>query len=136
MPALLFVTMLDADPRQIFSPLLSGVLLSVGAMAALFFVFSPRRLSGSDRIIGALSSYYVNAGNLGDPHRRVRAARRLPRGRRCRATCPVPLRGITVRRLQRRSHPHHHGTLADHRAEEPLSPGDRLSPGHVRSWPL
>ena len=67
MPALLFTTMLDAEPRQVFSPLLLGVLLSVAATAALFILFAPRRLGMRDRIVGALSSCYVNAGNLGIP---------------------------------------------------------------------
>src|SRR5690625_5185461 len=67
MPALLFTTMLDAEPRQVFSPLLIGVLLSVAATAALFILFAPRRLGMRDRIVGALSSCYVNAGNLGIP---------------------------------------------------------------------
>src|SRR5699024_6456295 len=67
MPALLFTTMLDAEPRQVFSPLLIGVLLSVAATAAIFILFAPRRLGMRDRIVGALSSCYVNAGNLGIP---------------------------------------------------------------------
>ncbi len=67
MPALLFVTMLEADPNQVFSPLLLGVLLSVALTAALFFLLSPRHLGASERIIGALGSCYVNAGNLGIP---------------------------------------------------------------------
>lgn len=67
MPALLFTTMLNAEPQQVFSPLLVGVLLSVAATAALFFLFAPRRLALRDRIVGALSSCYVNAGNLGIP---------------------------------------------------------------------
>lgn len=67
MPALLFITMLGADPQQVFSPLLLGVILSVAATAILFAAFAQRRLPVRERIIGALSSCYVNAGNLGIP---------------------------------------------------------------------
>src|SRR5699024_7900978 len=66
-PAPLFPALLDADPRQVFSPLLIGVLLSVGATAALFILFAPRRLGMRDRLVGALSSCYVSAGHLGIP---------------------------------------------------------------------
>lgn len=65
MPALLFITMVDADPEQLFSPLLLGVLASVGLSAALFFLLAPRHLHAGDRIIGTMASCYVNAGNLG-----------------------------------------------------------------------
>src|SRR5690625_2947382 len=67
MPALLFITMVEADPQQVFSPLLLGVILSVATTAILFAIFAPRRLPVRERIIGALSSCYVNAGNLGIP---------------------------------------------------------------------
>lgn len=65
MPALLFITMMDADPTQLFSPLLVGVAASVGLSALTFFLLAPRQLRTSDRIIGTMASCYVNAGNLG-----------------------------------------------------------------------
>src|SRR5699024_12264300 len=67
LPALLFTILLDAEPRLVFSPLIIGVLLSVAATAAIFILFAPRRLGMRDRIVGALSSCYVNAGILGIP---------------------------------------------------------------------
>lgn len=67
MPALLFITMVDADPRELFSPLLLGVIISVGVTALLFVVVAPKALALNEKVIGALTSSYVNAGNLGIP---------------------------------------------------------------------
>ncbi len=69
MPCLLFVTLLEADPRRVFSPLLVGILVSSSTMALAFALIA--RLRGNrdvgELVIGALSSSYVNAGNLGIP---------------------------------------------------------------------
>ncbi|MPV51456.1 AEC family transporter [Pseudactinotalea sp. HY160] len=69
MPALLFLTLMDADPARVFSPLLVGILVSSLAMALVYLLLARlrRRQPLGDLIIGALSSSYVNAGNLGIP---------------------------------------------------------------------
>lgn len=68
-PSLLFTVMLDADPDELFTPL---VLASVIAAAVVFVVFAlvarlVWRRSVADTVVGALSSGYVNANNIGLP---------------------------------------------------------------------
>lgn len=69
MPALLFTTLLQADPRQVFSPLLLGILISTVVMAGIYILLA--RLRGraptGELVIGGLASCYVNASNLGIP---------------------------------------------------------------------
>jgi predicted permease len=68
-PALLFTVVSDADlARLLQAPLL--VQASAGLAAALVFLAANAlwfRLPGPERTIGALSSGYVNAGNIGLP---------------------------------------------------------------------
>jgi len=68
-PALLFLTLLDTEIDRIFSPLLAGVAISSAAMALLYAAVAAavwRRTVG-ELVIGALSSSYVNAANVGIP---------------------------------------------------------------------
>ncbi|AEG43767.1 AEC family transporter [Isoptericola variabilis] len=68
-PALLFTVVADADlARLLQAPLL--VQAAAGLAAALLFLVANAlwfRLAGPERTIGALSSGYVNAGNIGLP---------------------------------------------------------------------
>ncbi|GAB2915584.1 AEC family transporter [Streptomyces mayteni] len=67
-PALLFVTLAQADLTHVFSPSLLVTALSTLVVAALFVVLGVVRGWGVGRTtIGALCSSYVNAGNLGIP---------------------------------------------------------------------
>ncbi|WP_369135681.1 AEC family transporter [Modestobacter sp. I12A-02662] len=68
-PALLLLTLADADPAVIFS---AGLLGTAGSavLCALLFAGLARwrwRLGPADLTTGALASSYVNAGNLGVP---------------------------------------------------------------------
>jgi malonate transporter and related proteins len=68
-PALLFGTLLETEIDRIFSPLLAGVAISSAAMALLYAGIAAalwRRTVGQ-LVIGALSSSYVNAANVGIP---------------------------------------------------------------------
>jgi predicted permease len=68
-PALLFGTLLETEIDRIFSPLLAGVAISSAAMAALYAGIAAAvwRRSVGQLVIGALSSSYVNAANVGIP---------------------------------------------------------------------
>ena len=68
-PALLFLTLGAADPGTVLSPALaatagSAVLVAVLYVAVVWWRWRP---SAADVTVGALSSSYVNAGNLGVP---------------------------------------------------------------------
>jgi predicted permease len=68
-PALLFVTLLDADPAAVFSTS-ALVSLIVAAILAVGYVLVARglwRRPGTEVTVGALSASYVNVGNLGIP---------------------------------------------------------------------
>lgn len=68
-PALLFVTLADADLGEVFSAALVVTGLSV-VVAAVIFILVARFLwhrAVGITTVGALSSSYVNAGNLGIP---------------------------------------------------------------------
>ncbi|MFG2377169.1 AEC family transporter [Streptomyces sp. NPDC048504] len=67
-PALLFTTLARADLSVIFSSGLLVTMLSTAAVAGLFVAVGAVRGWGVGRTtIGALSSSYVNSGNLGIP---------------------------------------------------------------------
>jgi len=68
-PALLFVTLISADLGDVVSPTLAVTALSTTLVALIYASiahWSLKRSTG-DTVIGALSSSYVNAGNLGIP---------------------------------------------------------------------
>ncbi|GAA3881570.1 AEC family transporter [Streptomyces sedi] len=67
-PALLFVTVSEADLSALFSPqLLVAALTFVGASAIFVVVALVRRWGVGQTVVGALCSGYVNAANLGIP---------------------------------------------------------------------
>jgi predicted permease len=67
-PALLFVTLAEADLGLIFSPSLLVTALSTCAAGGVFLTVGVARRWGVGRVtIGTLCSCYVNAGNLGIP---------------------------------------------------------------------
>ena len=66
-PALLLLTLADADPSALFSPRLVATAGSA-VLCALLFVAVGRwrwRMPAAELAIGALTTSYVNAGNLG-----------------------------------------------------------------------
>ncbi|MDQ2585041.1 AEC family transporter [Saccharothrix yanglingensis] len=66
-PALLLLTLADADPSALFSPTLVATAGSA-VLCALLFVAVGRwrwRMPAAELAIGALATSYVNAGNLG-----------------------------------------------------------------------
>ncbi len=68
-PALLFRLLSEADVRQVFSSVLAVAALSVVAVVAIYLVLARwwwRRETG-EATVGALTTSYVNAGNLGLP---------------------------------------------------------------------
>lgn len=68
-PALLFVTLTEADLNSVISPGLAVTALSTTAIALLYAGiarFALKRSTG-ETVIGALAASYVNAGNLGIP---------------------------------------------------------------------
>jgi predicted permease len=68
-PALLFLTLADADPGAVLSAALIGTAGSA-VLAALAFVvvaWGRWRLPSAELTTGALATSYVNAGNLGVP---------------------------------------------------------------------
>lgn len=67
-PALLFRTLSEAPIEKILSPLLLGVILSAALVSAITLVILRLRGRPKDEaILGALSSSYVNAANVGLP---------------------------------------------------------------------
>ncbi|MGY1637468.1 AEC family transporter [Geodermatophilus sp. SYSU D00742] len=68
-PALLFLTLAEADPSVLVSPHLVATAGSAVGCALLFVVLARwrRRVPATDLATGALASSYVNAGNLGVP---------------------------------------------------------------------
>ncbi|MGY1632797.1 AEC family transporter [Geodermatophilus sp. SYSU D01186] len=68
-PALLFLTLAEADPSVLVSAHLVATAGSAVGCALLFVVLARwrRRVSAADLTTGALASSYVNAGNLGVP---------------------------------------------------------------------
>jgi len=68
-PALLFQTLSTAPVNQIFTPGLAVAALSFVGAAGTYALFARTvwRRSSGDTVLGALSSAYVNAGNLGLP---------------------------------------------------------------------
>jgi len=68
-PALLFTTLLGAPIGTVFSRLLVGVVASSLLVAVVYLVLATLlwRASLGERVVGALTSSYVNAANLGIP---------------------------------------------------------------------
>ncbi|GGS73487.1 membrane protein [Planobispora rosea] len=68
-PALLFTTVAAADLGSIFSPVFVTNVAGVLSVQAVFLAVAAltRRRGRSELVIGALSTSYVNAGNLGIP---------------------------------------------------------------------
>ncbi|WP_026550167.1 AEC family transporter [Arthrobacter sp. Br18] len=68
-PALLFVTLISADLADVVSPTLAVTAISTTLVAFIYAGIAHWALKRStgDTVIGALSSSYVNAGNLGIP---------------------------------------------------------------------
>jgi malonate transporter and related proteins len=68
-PALLFLTLVEADPAVLVSPALVATAGSAVVCALLFVLLARwrRRVPAADLATGALASSYVNAGNLGVP---------------------------------------------------------------------
>lgn len=69
MPALLFLTLAEADTAALWSAALVATAGGAVLSALLYAVLARarRRLSGAQLMTGALASSYVNAGNLGIP---------------------------------------------------------------------
>ncbi|WP_392543352.1 AEC family transporter [Oryzobacter telluris] len=67
-PALLVTTVSKADIHEVLSRSLVATAVGVAVPATIYLVAARRwRRSAGERVIGALSSSYVNAGNLGLP---------------------------------------------------------------------
>jgi len=67
-PALLFSTLSVADVHAVFSGALAVTAVSSSAACVLYLVFAMlRRRPAGESVVGAMSSGYVNAGNLGLP---------------------------------------------------------------------
>ncbi len=69
-PALLFVTLAQADIKEVLGPQMGVAALSAFAAVGLYFViarFLFRGRSAGELVIGALSSSMVNSANLGIP---------------------------------------------------------------------
>ncbi|MFK5581821.1 AEC family transporter [Serinicoccus sp. LYQ131] len=68
-PALLFITLYDADVRTVLSPA-SAVAVLTATLTGLLYVVIARRVlgrPGAETVIGALCASYVNTNNLGIP---------------------------------------------------------------------
>ena len=68
-PALLLTTVAEADVHDVLSRSLVATVAGVAVVVLLYWVLASWRWrrSRGDRVIGALASSYVNAGNLGLP---------------------------------------------------------------------
>lgn len=68
-PALLFTTLLHADPAAVLSPsaLVSVIVAALMAVAYVAVTRGVWRRPGAEVTVGALAASYVNAGNLGIP---------------------------------------------------------------------
>jgi malonate transporter and related proteins len=67
-PALLLISLADAEPKQVFSlALLVSAIAALALYAAYFLIATVIRKPRGEAAIGAMLSSYVNAGNLGIP---------------------------------------------------------------------
>lgn len=69
-PALLFVTLAQADIKEVLGPQMGVAALSAFAVVGVYFLlarFLFRKRSAGELVIGALSSSMVNSANLGIP---------------------------------------------------------------------